>query len=123
MPQRLCLTKDGRILVSDHTHHAILVFDLHGNYLSKFGESDLTAPMDMTELPQGQILVADAKNGLVVFNASGQILSRLEGSARGGFLFKETVDVASHDSLLFILDSQRHAVDVFQWQLSVEGSF
>jgi len=122
-PRRMLLTKDGRVLVSDRECHAILVFDIHGNYLYTFGASHLESPQDIAEFPDGKIAVADAQSGLAVFDAGGKIIARLKGSSEGGFLFKDVVDAAIHKQLLYVLDRQRHAVDVFGWKISGRDSF
>ncbi|MBN2103069.1 hypothetical protein JW835_03415 [bacterium] len=122
-PQRLLITKDSRVLVSDREYHAIFVFDIHGNYLYRFGTSVLEWPQDMCEFPDGRIAVADVRSGLVVFDGRGRMLVCLKGSPKGGFLFKGIEDVAIHEHLLFVLDRQRHAVDVFEWKITGKDSF
>lgn len=115
-PQRLALSGQGNVCVSDWEPPRIVVFDLYGNYRFTFGEGILKAPFDLFVLPDETILVADRQLKTVfIFQKSGGLLGSFEGARELAIRFDEPVDVACWRNRLFVLDQERCTVDVFQW--------
>lgn len=115
-PQRLALSDQGNVYVSDWEPPRIVVFDLYGNYRFVFGEGILQAPSDLFILSDETVLVADRQlKTIFVFQKSGGLLGSFEGAPELAIRFEEPVDVACWRNRLFVLDQERCTVDVFQW--------
>ncbi|MBN1781344.1 NHL repeat-containing protein [bacterium] len=122
-PRSLFIGLGHRVWISDAGSHELVVFDVHGNFLFRIGRSLFQSPRGMAEIPGGILISADAELGVLALSAEGRLLTRLTGSAEGGFAFREAVDVAVWERFLYVLDRQRHVIDVFKWERLAEGGF
>ncbi len=114
-PQRLLVSGEGKVYVSDWKDGKITVFDTHGNYLYAFGEGILEKPVGMGEIGSKFLLVADVgKKKVFIFQNSGKLLMSFAGAKVVGMTFEEPIDVACWRELIYVLDKKRNVVDVFR---------
>ncbi len=109
-----------RLLVVDSGRHAVLTFDLNGQYVSEFGQrgagpGDLNYPTHIASDREGNLFVTDSMNARVqMFDGAGHFKSQIGsiGDARGHFGRPKGVAV---DSLghVYAIDGLFDMVQVF----------
>lgn len=112
-PKRLFIDRIGNVLVSDG--NKIRVFDGLGNFLFSMGEGILNDPRDMCQ-SSDYIFIADAgSKSVIVLKYPGVLVGEIRFPAITGKNFQEPVSVACHKKYIYVLDSKRSRLDVFQW--------
>lgn len=109
--------KLGRLYVSDGRDHKIVVFDLQGKELLRFGkfgkgDGEFYSPQGMAIDAQNRVFVADFLNARIqVFDADGQFI-RMFGQRGDRFYdFEAPKDLAFDGSgNLFVVDNRRSAI-------------
>lgn len=115
LPQRMMISQDGKVFVSDAGKNCIVVFDIHSNYLYSVGNDMLEMPMGMTATPDGFLLVADShKKQIWIFHTSGQWITACGPQIGKLCTLHEPVDVAVWKDRLYVLDKKQHAIVLFQ---------
>lgn len=115
-PQRMMVSGQDRVYVSDGQEGRVVVFDVHGNYLFTLGEGVLEKPMGTAEIAQGFLLVVDVgKRRVFVFRGLRRLVGSFGGGEEMGVFFEEPVDVACWRGRIYVLDKKRNVVDVFRW--------
>ncbi|XP_078702145.1 uncharacterized protein LOC144928058 [Branchiostoma floridae x Branchiostoma belcheri] len=77
LPEYITVDKDGNILLTDSTTHAVYIFDEYGKFLFKFGAKgsqtgQLLYPNGICTDNSGNIIVADCRNSRVqIFTSDG----------------------------------------------------
>lgn len=106
---------DGRILVTDASRQAVMVFDAQVGELGEWQRAHATAnfvsPVGIAAGPDGQVYVADAELGIVArLDRSGLPLGPI-----GRGLLKRPTGLARDQirKLLYVADTQAHDVKVF----------
>ena len=72
-PVRVDVIGTEQVVVLDSTDRRVVVFDFFGNYMTSFGEQVLQRPVGLACTPDGLLLVADQRAGIVAFT-NGQRL-------------------------------------------------
>lgn len=112
-PKRFLIDRRGNILVSDDSR--ICVFDGLGNFLMILGEGILEDPRDLCATDE-LILVADAgRKSVVGFRFPNGFCGEFKIPAITGQSFQEPVAVVCQKNKIYVLDSKRNRLDVFQW--------
>jgi len=121
------------IIVADKDNHRIQVFDLHGNYIFKFGEKgnrpgQFCYPWDVDIDPKtSEIAVSDTRNRRVqLFAPYGQFLALIAQpfeSPRGvSFLSSERMIVSDFNKhRLIIIETRRNALEQYLRETKVVG--
>ena len=113
------LAYDGsgrRLLVSDSSASAILIFSLEGRFIGELAPGQLKRPCGLTVDPRnGRVFVADvAAHQVLVLSPSGQVIERLgaRGDALGQFNYPTNVAI---DRLgrLYVSDSLNFRIQQF----------
>jgi DNA-binding beta-propeller fold protein YncE len=100
-----CAATDGSIYVCDPGQGHVVVFDNSGTPRRSFGESELSEPAAVALDHRGQAYVADTKaRAIFVFDSSGRLVGRIDGSDLGVAEMEGPTDVAVADSLLYVAD-------------------
>lgn len=114
-PQSGTVDGAGRILVTDASRQAVLVFDSAAGELLVWDKADglanFLAPIGITPGPDGQILVADAQLGIVArLDSRGN-----PGRAIGRGVLKRPTGLAYDPARrrIFVADTHTHDVKVF----------
>lgn len=109
--------KLGRLYVSDGRGHKIVVFDLQGKELLRFGKrgkggGEFYSPQGMAIDGKDQLFVADFLNARIqVFDADGQFLRTFGKRGDRFFDFEAPKDLAlDSDGNLFVADNRRSAI-------------
>ena len=110
-PRRITVSGEGLVYISDVEGGHIVVFDVHGNFLTSLGAEKLERPLGLA-IYHGNILIADdAKRKIMVFRQNVLI-----GEFGGlGVRLEKPVDVAVWQDRIFVLDRSKCAVDIFEW--------
>jgi len=115
-PGHIYISRHERLYVTDEEKGAVLVFDLHGNYLFTFGQGILHKPSGMAENKSDFFIVSDTDlKQILIFFRYYKVLMKLSGSDENHIAFDEPVDVAVWKDRLFVLDRKRSAIDIFRW--------
>jgi sugar lactone lactonase YvrE len=125
----------GRVYVVDPPRHDVVVFDLAGAEVLRFGsrgggDGELNYPTGVAAAPDGTILVVDALNFRVVrFGAEGEFLGAFGDAGDGAASFARpkavAVDAAGR---IYVSDAERDVVAVFdsggrfEYALGASGS-
>lgn len=110
----------GRCFVTDAGAHAILVFDLNGALISRFGTrgvatGELNYPSQLTIAADGSVIVADAMNFRVQrFSPDGAALGAFgrKGDAAGDFALPKGVAVGP-DGNVWVSDAHFENIQAF----------
>lgn len=109
--------KLGRLYASDGRGHKIVVFDLQGKELLRFGQrgkgdGEFFSPQGMAIDAQGRLYVADFLNARIqVFDADGQFLRTFGKRGDRFYDFEAPKDLAiDSDGNLFVVDNRRSAI-------------
>jgi hypothetical protein len=82
--------RDDNLYVLDGGNVRVLVFDAEGRYVRQFGKrgggpGEFQAPLSMTVLPNGEVVVNDIGNrAFIVFNGAGEVLRNVSFDASVG---------------------------------------
>jgi DNA-binding beta-propeller fold protein YncE len=113
----------NRLYVADAQRHQVSVWDLHGGYLSSFGQrgggpGEFNYPTHLAAGPGGRLLVTDSLNGRIqVFDASGRF-ERSIGSPgdKPGFLGRPKGVGADRFGHIYVVDALFDNVQVYDDQ-------
>ncbi len=126
--QRLSLTSDGHVLVSDTEVHCVWVFRLDGTLVRQLGSKgkrngQLNHPFRTTCSTTGQVFVPEWDDHRIsVFNlADGSFVQHIGSAGSGNGQLKNPTGVAlsPDEKELFVLDLGNYCVQVF----SVDGCY
>jgi DNA-binding beta-propeller fold protein YncE len=109
-----------RLFVVDSARHAVLTFDLSGNYLAEFGRrganhGEFNYPTHIATDREGNLFITDSMNARVqVFDSSGKFKSQLgsAGDAPGHFGRPKGLAVDSFGHV-YVIDALFDTVQVF----------
>ncbi|MBV6274304.1 peptidylglycine monooxygenase [Alcaligenaceae bacterium CGII-47] len=73
-PHAVIVTGTGQVLVCDREHDRVQIMNAKGEYLDQIG--NLYGPMNIVEMPDGNVLVTDQTPRLSMFSAHGTLLGR-----------------------------------------------
>lgn len=112
----LRFTPDGGhlIIAEDSPNSRLSFFTLTGVFVRCMGVGTLRHPFDVEFAPNGDVVVADYANRIVVFSPDGYTLLRSfggEGEEPGKF--KSPAALAMHGGQLFVLEAYCNRVQVF----------
>lgn len=117
------LAYDGsgrRLLVSDSSASAILIFSLEGKFIGELASGQLKRPCGLTVDPRnGRVFVADvAAHQVIVLSPSGEVIERLgaRGDALGQFNYPTNVAIDSQGRL-YVSDSLNFRIQQFSADL------
>lgn len=113
-PQRLLVTPQGVVFVTDLEPASIVVFDIHGNWTDRMGNGELLRPCGLASSDPDLLFVADAGANQVVIFRKRDLIYRIDGSRSAGFRFEEPVDVTLWRDRILILDRKMCAIHVFR---------
>jgi DNA-binding beta-propeller fold protein YncE len=84
-PHTVCVDRRNRVLVADRANNRVQVFDADGGYLSEW--TGLGWPNDIYIDQEDNVYIAEAHNGISVFNLDGELVARWgeKGTAPGQF--------------------------------------
>ena len=84
-PHSIWVDRRGRVLVADRANNRIQVFDANGTFLSEW--TGLSWPNDFYVDQDDNVYIAEAHNGISIFNLDGELLARWgeKGTAPGQF--------------------------------------
>jgi len=117
-PEYLALNEQlGRLYVADPPAHQVVVFDLSGRYLFRFGsfgqgQGEFSYPHGLTVSPLGEVLVADTGNARVqVFDGDGHYLYQFGQNGGRWVGFERPYDLAcDRQGQIHIVDQGRSAL-------------
>jgi DNA-binding beta-propeller fold protein YncE len=109
-----------RLFVVDSLRHAVLSFDLNGQFISEFGrrgasDGEFNYPTHIAADGEGNLFVTDSMNARVqMFDSAGHFKSRISsaGNARGHFGRPKGVAVDSFGHV-YVIDSLFDMIQVF----------
>ncbi len=114
-PQKICISAQERIYISDRQRAAILVYDYFGNYLHDIGSGTLKSPAGVALDAQGRLYVGDAsRHEVMVFDRQGRLIARFGSPGDKLGAFAGISDVALHRDLLLVCEAENHRVQIFQ---------
>lgn len=114
-PQQIAISRDDLVYISDAGQRCVMVFDIFGNYLYRFGAGILSRPQGVG-VSDDLICVTDNEtNKFYCFDRTGRFLKSMGGTGkkRGGF---DTIgDCSIFRNLIYIVDTDNHRVQVFEY--------
>lgn len=114
-PQRIEISPEDIVYVSDAARGCIMVYDYYGNYVGRIGEGLLSRPSGL-RWHRGGLWVADPDAGQVVlFGAEGEWVGRWNIVGEGVGALGAPADVDLVGSNLYVLERGNHRVQVFDW--------
>ncbi len=131
-PWGAALSDSGLLFVADTWNHRVQVFDLEGQFLTKwgqFGQQDHTppgqpvrffGPRGIDVLPNGDVVVVDTGNKrLLQFSQEGVLLKEVGGNGPELGNFDEPVDglVNPKTGYLFVTDNWNHRIQLLSLSL------
>ncbi|KXS44340.1 MAG: NHL repeat protein [Candidatus Frackibacter sp. T328-2] len=114
--------RNNKLYISDSMNFRIEIFDLDGNFITKFGHlgdgsGDFARPKGVAVDSDGHIYVVDALFGAVqIFNEKGQLLMTLgrEGTNLGEFWLPTGIYIDEQDKI-YVADSYNKRVQIFKY--------
>jgi DNA-binding beta-propeller fold protein YncE len=109
-----------RLFVADSQQHAVLIFDLRGQFISSFGKrgtaaGDFNFPTHIAANPEGKLYVTDSMNSRVqIFDSSGKFRAQIGSAGNGPGYFSRPKGVAvDHFGHIYVLDAMFDNLQVF----------
>jgi DNA-binding beta-propeller fold protein YncE len=113
-PVKLEVTDRDLIYVSDQGSDQIVIFDYHGNYVTRFGKGLLQDPAGLAFSAAGLLFVADSGNHrVVVFDSRHRVVFSWGQLGDGVGAFKYPIDVDTYGSLTYVLDPGNERIQIF----------
>jgi DNA-binding beta-propeller fold protein YncE len=111
-PEGLSIAEDGKLVVCDTGAGRIVVFGPNGEYLTSFGEGDLSAPVAVAVTPDdGAVFLCDGKSPrLVMYTLEGRRLAAWDGFDLVSGGFGDLTDVVIDGLSLLVVDSGNRRV-------------
>jgi len=116
-----------KIMVADHAHNRMLVFDRHGNCIKSWGKAgrgpmEFSEPSGMTSDDKGNAYVMDTWNGVIKgFNESGKEILVLALPTSGSFYGPR--GIAFDGDRFAVADTGSHRVALISKDGNVEASW
>lgn len=121
-PTNICVTKSGRILVSDSLNFRVQMFSPEGEFLRTFGsEGDqsgyFTRPRGIASDSDGNIYVVDALfDNIQIFDNQGRLLMAFGSHGRGyGEFWLPSGIFIDRDDMIYVSDSYNKRIQIFQY--------
>jgi len=115
LPTKLEVTSNDLVYVSDQGANDIVVYDYYGNYVKRFGSKILNKPNGLAWSNDGKLFVADSGNHrLAVFDGEHNFIFSWGDYGDKNGAFENPVDVAIFDKRIYVLDSDRNQIQVFE---------
>ncbi len=118
-PERLLVTRSGRLLVADTHYHRVVVFDPEGNVLSMFGREgegpgEFIYPVAIAEDDRERLYVGEygGHDRIQIFDRDGNYLSEFGRFGAGPGEFQRPSGIVWHDHKLYIVDAFNNRVHV-----------
>ncbi|SDC46978.1 MULTISPECIES: 6-bladed beta-propeller [unclassified Candidatus Frackibacter] len=114
--------KNEKVYVSDSMNFRVQIFDLKGNFISKFGDlgdssGRFARPKGLAVDSDGHIYVVDTLFGVVqIFNEQGQLLLILgeKGTDLGEFWLPTGIYIDQQNKI-YVADSHNHRIQIFKY--------
>ncbi len=114
-PQKILITTNDRIYISDRQRAAVLLYDYFGNYLYEIGDITLKMPTGLAVDALGRLYAGDeALQTISVFDNQGRPVARFGSPGDKLGAFAGISDVALHRDLLYICEADNHRIQVLQ---------
>ena len=118
-----CIQHGQYFIVSDRKDHSIEMFDLEGNFISKFGKQgnrngEFKNPRSLLVNKEGLLMVCDEGNYRVqLFELSGKFVTKFgsKGSENGEFKYPESAALLSNGTIV-VVDSNNNRLQVFEYK-------
>jgi len=112
----------NKIYVVDGSHHRIVVFDLHGQYLFDFGgkgarKGELYYPVGLSAGDDNKIYVADSGNHRIqIFSAQGKIIGGFKVAFKGEKIRPIDVILHKQNHNIYVTANKSHNVLIYNQQ-------
>jgi len=114
-PQRIEISHDDVIYVSDRGRHCVMTYDYYGNYLGRIGQGVLVSPMGL-RWEEGRLWVADVEGDqIVLFDSDGKALGRWNVPGDGLGALDGPIDVDVYNGNVYVLERDSQRIQVFDW--------
>ncbi|MBN1352287.1 NHL repeat-containing protein [candidate division KSB1 bacterium] len=113
-PIQIEVDQNNQVFVSDKSAGMIYVYDYFGNFIKSFGEKILSKPHGLFH-DSGLLFVADiAKNQIVIFQTSGELIAICDKYINAPQPFIEPVDVVVFNNMLYVLDQETAIIHIIE---------
>ena len=116
-----CIQHGQYFIVSGYGDHSIKMFNLEGNFISKFGkqgsrDGDLNEPCFLSVSKEGLLMVCDQCNHRVqLFELCGKFVTKFGSKGSGRGQFKNPVSTANlSDGRIVVCDVNNNRIQVFE---------
>ena len=69
---------NNELIITDYFNNRVQVFSVNGQYNRELLRGQVGGPEDILITPDGEVLIADRRNRVAIFNTSGDLLHRLD---------------------------------------------
>ena len=107
--------RQRQMCIRDRGSNQIVIFDIYGNYVNRFGSAVLVKPNGLSLSADGKLYVADSGNNrTAVFDQDFQLVYFWGAKGDKIGAFNNPVDVALFEKQIYVLDSENARIQVFQ---------
>ena len=108
-PVDIAVFSNKKIFVSDKELKTVMAYDYFGNFIDKYGSSNVIDPGGLSVDQSGRLFVCDLeKNSILIFDGRGMFISEYQNS-----VMKNPVDVSLHNNMLYVVDRESAELHVF----------
>ena len=126
-PRSLAVTKDGHIVIAEHTAHCVSVFDRDGHKLRSFGhqgsgQSKLSYPRGVALCSDNSVLVT-ADHCVKKYSLDGKFMASVGTQGSGRLEFNAPRGITAKNKKVYVCDAGNNRIQVLNEDLTYHSSF